>query len=214
MRSLSLILVHAKNERMVTRPLVSSVEEAVELHQQHPDCLLLGEVDGRPISGFDLPNSPCAVESLDLSSRRLIERTTAGTQGVVLSSRVDHLFAASLSVAAATAQRIRMLNPSTVTFVETGVRPKGGGEEDAACCDYIESVLLDTTLPVEEIRRCVLESRAGAKFTGGQNDDFPKADLDCALKIDKFPFAMQVERRDGSLVMRCVRSTTLADCNE
>ncbi len=66
--------------------LVSTVEEAFELQDRNSDCLLIGEVDGLPIKGFDLPNSPTAVAKMDLSSRRLIQRTTAGTQGIVLAS--------------------------------------------------------------------------------------------------------------------------------
>ena len=67
--------------------LVSTVEEAFKLRDRNSDCLLIGEVDGLPIKGFDLPNSPTAVAKVDLSSPRLIQRTTAGTQGIVLASK-------------------------------------------------------------------------------------------------------------------------------
>ncbi len=182
--------------------LVSTVEEAFRLRERFPDCLLIGEVNGRPIDGFDLPNSPTVLEALDLSSRRLILRTTAGTQGIVLSVRADRLFAASLSVASATADCLRGLKSDVVTFVETGVRAKGGGEEDVACADYIASLLMDAPMRSEEIHARVLNSRAAKKFSDSKDRDFPKADLDHALRIDRFAFAMQVERKHDLFVLR------------
>jgi len=185
--------------------LVSTVEEAFELRDRNSDCLLIGEVDGLPIKGFDLPNSPTAVAKMDLSSRRLIQRTTAGTQGIVLASKAEKLFAASLCVGARTAECIDALNPETVTFVETGVRTKGGGDEDVACSDYIAGFLLDTPPIVADIRNRVLDSPAARKFAGAEHSDYPEGNLEHALMIDRFDFAMQVERRDDLLVLRSVQ---------
>jgi len=185
--------------------LVSTVEEAFELRNQNPDCLLIGEVGGLPIKGFDLPNSPTAVARMDLSSRRLIQRTTAGTQGVVLATKADQLFAASLCVGARTAMCIEALSPEIVTFVETGVRTKGGGDEDVACSDYIAGFLFGTPPKIADIRNRVLNSTAARKFTGTECSDFPQTDLEHALMIDRFDFAMKVERKDDLLVLRSVK---------
>ena len=165
--------------------LVSTVEEAFELRERDPRCLLIGEVDGLPIDGFDLPNSPSALEGLDLSTRRLVQRTTAGTQGVVLATNADHLFVASLCVASPTAKCISALGPDVVTFVETGLRAKGGGEEDVACADYISSLLLDTPLSSTNVQNRVRSSRAAAKFSSSENPAFPAADLERALNVDR-----------------------------
>lgn len=184
--------------------LVSTVEEAFSLRKRNSDWLLVGEVDGLPVDGFDLPNSPSALEKLDLSSRRLIQRTTAGTQGVVSAIQSGRLFAASLCVGSATADCIRALNPEVVTFVETGVRATGGGEDDVACADYITGFLIDKPVSLTEVQKMVLNSRAAAKFSNSENRDFPEADLEHALKIDRFAFGMEVERRDELLVLRPV----------
>ena len=185
--------------------LVSTVEEAFELREQEPDCLLIGEVGGLPIKGFDLPNSPTAVARLDLSSRRLILRTTAGTQGIVLAGKADQLFAASLCVGARTAKRIEALSPEIVTFVDTGVRTKGGGDEDVACSDYIAGILCGTPPDFADIRNRVLNSPAARKFAGTKHSDFPETDVEYALMIDRFDFAMKVARRDNLLVLRPVQ---------
>jgi 2-phosphosulfolactate phosphatase len=184
--------------------LVSTVEEAFELRERNSDCLLIGEVDGLPIDGFDLPNSPSALAKLDLSSRRLIQRTTAGTQGVVRAIKADRVLAASLCVALPTAKRIQAYNPEVVTFVETGVKVKGGGEEDVVCSDYITSLLLNRPLNVTEIKNRVLGSRAAVKFMNSGHPDFPETDLEHALQIDQFTFAMEVVRRGDLAVLRSI----------
>jgi 2-phosphosulfolactate phosphatase len=182
--------------------LVSTIEEAFELRERDGDYLLVGEVNGLPIDGFDLPNSPSAIENLDLSNQRLVLRTTAGTQGVVLAQPANQLFVTSLCVATSTAHSISALNPDVVTFVETGVRSNGGGEEDSACADYIASLLLKSPIGVTEIHNRVLESQAAAKFLNTEGFDFPKTDLEHALKSDCFQFAMKVERVDNLLKLK------------
>ncbi len=183
--------------------LVSTIEEAFELREQDANCLLVGEVNGLSIDGFDLPNSPSYIENLDLHDRRLVLRTTAGTQGVVLARQASQVFVASLCVATATAQNLLALDPDVVTFVETGVGSKGGGgEEDIACADCIGSLLSGSALDVAGIQQRVFESRAAAKFSTTDNPDFPRADLERALQIDRFQFAMKVDRVDNLLVLR------------
>ncbi len=186
--------------------LVSTIEEAFELRDRDEGYLLVGEVNGLPIDGFDLPNSPSAIKNLDLSNQRLVLRTTAGTQGVVLAKQASHLFVTSLCVATSTAHSISALNPDVVTFVETGLRSKGGGEEDSACADYIASLLLKSPISLEDVHDRVLESPAAGKFLNTEGFDFPKSDLELALKNDCFQFSMKVERADGLLIMK---STTV-----
>ena len=111
---------------------------------------------------------------------------------------------AGLSVATSTASSIGKLNPAIVTFVATGVRAKGGGEEDVACADYIASLLLKAPLDTTEIQNRVLESGAATKFTQSDESDFPESDLKLALKIDRFKFAMKVSRRDDHLVLKTI----------
>jgi 2-phosphosulfolactate phosphatase len=180
---------------------VSTANEAFQLREKSPNLLLIGEINGYPIDGFDLPNSPTAIENLDLSNQRLALRTTAGTQGVVLTAHATHLYVASLCVATATAESIKSLNPETVTFVETGVKPKGGGEEDTACSDYIASILEGVPLSIPSIQKRVRDSRAATKFSELQDGVFPETDLEHSLNVDRFPFAMKVTRTDNGLAL-------------
>src|SRR5690349_163540 len=61
--------------------LVADVDDALTLRARWPDALIMGEVHGRRVPGFDFGNSTTAIAHADLAGRRLIQRTSAGTQG-------------------------------------------------------------------------------------------------------------------------------------
>ncbi len=161
-----------------------------------PNCLLLGEVNGIQIAGFDLGNSPSEIARHDLRGRRIIQRTTAGTQGVVLSVHAEPILTTALTNISATVRYIQSLYPQTVTLIQTGFfAQEGWGDEDVACADGIEALLLGEPLDREQISRRVQASRSGQKYDGS-DPTFPPADLAMALDFDRFSFAMLVERRD------------------
>jgi 2-phosphosulfolactate phosphatase len=172
------------------------------LHARFPGSLTIGEIDGLPIDGFDFGNSPSAPLVVDLSGRRIIQRTTAGTQGVHRSAKARHVLAASLCCATATARRIEELHPDSVTLIETGVFPGGWGDEDAACADLIEALVEGRSADRAMIVQRVRSSKSGLHYTGPANDVFPISDLAIALEIDRLDFALVVERENGLFILR------------
>jgi 2-phosphosulfolactate phosphatase len=81
----------------VFRAFERSVEEALGLRQSGLGQFCIGEVDGSAPDGFDFGNSPFEIASVDFQGKTVIQRTSAGTQGIVLaSSRAERLYAASL----------------------------------------------------------------------------------------------------------------------
>jgi 2-phosphosulfolactate phosphatase len=183
---------------------VGTVEQALELRRRFPDALLMGEVKGYPIEGFDFGNSPSALVGQNLAGRRMIQRTSAGTQGLVLSLKAEALFAGSLVCAAATARVIARSNPAAVTLVATGVFPGRDGDEDIACADYLAALLRGEPSDISALVRRVRESDSGQIFADPADLVFPASDLDLCTDVDRFDFALQVERRDGLLVMDAV----------
>jgi 2-phosphosulfolactate phosphatase len=180
---------------------VGTVEQALALRARFPDALLIGEVGGYPIEGFDFGNSPSAFLGQHLAGRRLIQRTSAGTQGLVLSLKAETLFAGSLVCAAATARAIARSAPASVTLVATGIFPGRDGDEDIACADYLAALLHGEPIDRAALVRRVRDSGSGQLFTA--NDPaFPAGDLDLCTDVDRFDFALHVERRDSLLVMR------------
>ncbi len=186
--------------------LVDTVEEAVALRERLPGSRVMGEVGGIRHPAFDLGNSPSALAGMDLSGTPLIQRTSAGTQGVVRARPyAETLWAASLVTASATARAIRRLAPSVVTFVITGVHAddaENDGDEDAACADLLESLLRGEPPDREAIVRRVLGSHAAAKFKDPARPEFPAEDLPCCVEVDRYDLAMRVYRQRDMLLLR------------
>lgn len=182
--------------------LIASVEEAFSLKNQYPDALLMGELDGYPIEGFDYGNSPSAMLEKDISGKLLIHRTSAGTQGAAKSSAANAIYATGLCNARATAMKIREALPESLTFVVTGIFDGGWGEEDIACADYIYNIIFDSpTEPLHIVKR-VSETRAAKLFNGENPSIFPPDDLEFFLDIDRFDFVMTIEKSDGHLFLQ------------
>jgi 2-phosphosulfolactate phosphatase len=182
--------------------LVGKVEEALALKEQWPEALFIGEVAGRPIKGFDFGNSPAAVAGVNLSGRRLIQRTTHGTQGVVRSVRAETILAGSFCCAQATVDYILRQGPEQVTFVITGMDANGLSEEDAACADYMEALLRGDKPDAAPFLERVRQSPTARLFQGQEPAAFPPIDLVYSLEVDRVDFAMPVRRQNGLYVMK------------
>lgn len=185
--------------------LVSTVEEAFLLKAQLPEVLLMGEAHGLPIEGFDYGNSPTQLAQQNLTGRELIQRTTAGTQGVTRSINADILLASSFCCAKATAEYIKELPEQDITFIITGQRPNGRGAEDAACADYLEDLLTGKKANPEKYLQRVRDSVDARIFLNENEPAFPASDLEYCLAVDKFNFAMPIEKENGVYTMRAVR---------
>ena len=181
--------------------LAGEVDEALALRERFPGSLVMGEVGGRRPPGFDFGNSPSALIGPDLHGRRMIQRTSAGTQGIVRSAQADALLAASFVCAGATARYLQRRSPESVTFVVTGAGVYRDGDEDAACADYVTALLRREAPEAAPYLERVRNSREG-QFFALLGSEFPAGDMECCLAVDRFDFAMAVERRDGLLVMR------------
>ena len=126
--------------------------------------------------------------------------------------RAQHLIAGSFVCAHATADYIRRLSPEQVTFVITGVRPgthsdrtfSEWGDEDAACADYIEAILLGQLLDPKPFLQRVRNSRAGLALATSTRPGIPPDDLEWCLDLDRFNFAMPILREGDLLAMRRV----------
>jgi len=184
--------------------LVSSVEDAFSLKKQFPYMRLMGETGGLPINGFDYSNSPTQIAKQDLTGCHLIQRTSAGTQGIIFSIHATTLLATSFCCASATARFIKQQSENITTFVITGRSEGGWGDEDDACADYIEKLIKgekhDALIYLQRVR----ESLVGEKFLDENQPDFPSTDMDYCTSLDRFDFFMLVERQAGLFVMKPV----------
>lgn len=187
--------------------LVRTVEEAREVAARIPGAVISAEVDGLPVPGIPISNSPTQVAGLDWEGRTLVQRTSAGTQGAAAAAEhADVVFAASLVVAGATASRVRALDPPLVTLVPTG--GEGGHAEDLVCAELLAARLTgrdpDLASMLERLRR---DARY-QELARGAIPGFPATDLELALHVDRFDFAQQVTAEDGLLRLRASAEPT------
>src|SRR6516165_3546924 len=96
--------------------MVRTVEEALALRDAGIGQICMGEVQGRAPDGFDLGNSPFEVSGVDFGGQTIIQRTSAGTQGIVTASGAEWLYAASLVTAEATVRALLSGPPDQISL--------------------------------------------------------------------------------------------------
>ena len=95
--------------------LVGTPEEALALKAGDPELVLIGEVGGVPVEGFDLGNSPSQIlrrgaEFFD--GKAVVQRTSAGVQGALAAlEAADEVLLGSFMVARATAAYLQARSP-------------------------------------------------------------------------------------------------------
>ena len=192
---------HALAAGAVEIVCVGTVAHAFAERERRPGSLVMGEVGGRPVDGFDLSNSPAALRTADLRGRSLIQRTSAGTQGVVGSVGATALFAASFACAGATARAVAALQPAAVTFVATGVDDRDG-DEDVACADYLTALLGGSQPDPSPFLARVRGSDAAQRFLSGDDPDFPAADVEAACRLDVVDVALRADIEQDRPILR------------
>jgi len=187
--------------------LVSTTDEAFAMKRARPDVLMMGEVGGRIIPGFDFGNSPHDLDRAgeQLRGRALVQRTGSGTQGVVSARNADAVYLGSLPVASATCRHLRKIGAETVTLLAMGSPSRQDDPEDLACRAFMADVLAGRAPDRDATIRAVRESPGGRAALDPNVDWTVPGDLDCATDVDAFDFAMPVAREDGLLVARAAR---------
>jgi 2-phosphosulfolactate phosphatase len=186
--------------------MVRSVEEALELRQAGIGQVCIGEVGGRAPDGFDFGNSPFEIASVDFHGKPVIQRTSAGTQGITLvSSRAERLYAASLVTANATARAVLSGSPETVTLVPMGAEGIRRTDEDELCAIHLRNRIESRSGDPEAVRRLVLAGGEAQRFHEPTRPYLHPEDVDIALDVDRFDFAVRVEIEDRRPVARIER---------
>lgn len=188
---------------LAIRP-VRTVEEAFAAREADPSLLLAGEVDGDPIPGFDLGNSPLEVAAADLEGRTLVHRTTAGTQGLVGWRTAEPLLFAGLVNARATASWLLARGLVDVTFVATGIDHRDG-DEDLACADHLSARLEGGTPDAAVAIARVRSSDAARRFLDPDDLELTEEDLEACCQVDALDIVVVAREEQGVLALRAAR---------
>ena len=179
--------------------LVSDHEQALALKRDDPSLFLTGEIGGRPIPGFDAGNSPSQILGLDLTGRRVVQRTSSGTQGVAAATNAEAIVLGSFVIAEATVRYLAS-RAREVTVVAMGERGAYAASEDDACAAYL-AARLSGDRPDVAATIAALWERERAEWP----EWFPRRDAELACEVDRFDFALPVRREKGLSVARPTR---------
>jgi 2-phosphosulfolactate phosphatase len=175
--------------------LVESVDEALAMKSRQPGLLAMGEDHGRRVGGFDFANSPAEIAGQDLSGRELVQRTSAGTRGVVAAAGATRRWCASLVCASATAAAVADSDLGAPDYVITGwLDDDEFGQDDMATARLIERVRMGLPVQAAETARSVADSREAARTMALGTGHADPADIDLAVQVDVFNFAMQARQ--------------------
>jgi 2-phosphosulfolactate phosphatase len=186
--------------------MAGEVQEALALRERGVGQICMGEVGGRAPSGFDFGNSPFEVASVDFTGKAVIQRTSAGTQGIGAAQAAERLYAASLVTASATARALRSTPASRIALVAMGERGVVRTDEDELCALHLRNRLEGRPGDALALRRVILAGGDGRHFHDPDRPHLNQGDIDIALDIDRYDFAIRVTLEDGLLVGRMERA--------
>lgn len=182
--------------------MVSDVAEALTLRRDGVGQICLGEVGGRAPPGFDFGNSPFEVSGINFAAKTVIQRTSAGTQGIVAARHAQRLYAASLVTASATARALLAGPAERISLVAMGSEGKTRTDEDELCALHLRNLLEGRRGAAAAVREVILAGSEVLRFNDPTRPYLNEKDVDIALDIDRYDFAIRVAMEDGLLVAR------------
>jgi 2-phosphosulfolactate phosphatase len=200
------LLFHLGAQKVI---LVEHPEEALSLKSGNDDLILAGEVDEQLIPGFDLGNSPSeliAKEPGFLKGKQVVQRTTAGVNGVLKAvAGAEVAILGSYVTAKAVSGYILSQNPhpEVVTLVAMGRRGRSRAPEDEGCADYMEHLLTGSPYDhLETLKRIIFDETA-QKFIRGDKAYLPREDPLLCLQRDLFDFVLIAGKEKGLVTVTC-----------
>src|SRR5271169_6544920 len=186
--------------------MVRTVEEALALRESGIGQICMGEVRGRAPDAFDFGNSPFDISSVDFRGQTIIQRTSAGTQGIVAAAnQAERLYAASLVTAEATVRAIFTGSPDQVSLVAMGDSGIKRTDEDELCAIHLRNRLEGRPGDPDAVRRLILAGGDVGRFHDPARPYLHPEDVDIALDADRYGFAVRVDFEDGRPVARIER---------
>ncbi|WP_336249289.1 2-phosphosulfolactate phosphatase [Stomatohabitans albus] len=175
--------------------LTASVETA--LARKAEGAIVIGEVNGAKVDGFDYGNSPAEPGLATTTGKVVVHRSSNGTTAVERAENAKRLFCASFNNATATYEAIK--NDTDVTFCITGkgFRPGSAaldGDEDQACADFIMALRHGRIINPEAYTARIHTSNAGRDESTN-----PAHDRAIATQIDTYPHALIVTRTQSRI---------------
>lgn len=173
--------------------LAGTLDDALRLKKIDPDFLLAGEIQGLPIPGFELDNSPVRLHNLDLREKFLIQKTTNGVTATLNALSTEHLFVTGFTNARTTAEFIKRNLLKEDNMMINLIASHPSGDDDLACAQYISEILQDTNrISAEETIERIRKSEAVEKFYDNEKPEFLQEDISFCIQELPSDFVMKV----------------------
>jgi 2-phosphosulfolactate phosphatase len=186
--------------------MVSRVEEALSLRANGTGQICMGEVGGRAPPEFDYGNSPFEITGVDFTGKTLIQRTSAGTQGMTAANPDCPRFAASLVTASATARAMAACATDRITLVAMGQDGEDRTDEDEVCAIHLRNLLQGRPGNRAAVQNLILAGGEVNRFHDPSRPHLHQEDVQIALDIDRYDFAIRVTLEDNRPVARMQRN--------
>ena len=168
----------------------------------------MGEVHRRAPPGFDFGNSPFEISGVDFGGKTILQRTSAGTQRIVeAATKAERLYAASLVTAEATVRALLSASPDQISLVAMGGNGLKRTDEDELCAIHLRNRLEGRPGNADAVRRLILAGGEVRRFQDPARPYLHPEDVDIALDIDRYDFAVRVEFENGRPLARMERRT-------
>jgi len=177
--------------------LTNSESDALAMKEKNPELLLSGEVNGYKISTFDVGNSPYDMRIFQLKNKKMLQKTTNGVKATLNAHNCKQLFVTGYSNAYVLANYIKKnLKSQSIKKINI-IASHPTSDEDLACAEYIEKIILDDiTHSIKEFEESIVhrifQSQAAQKFIDAENRDFLLLDLVLCMTREDTDFIMQV----------------------
>ncbi len=186
--------------------MVGTVEEALALREAESGTICMGEVRGQAPDAFDYGNSPFEISGIDFGGRTVVQRTSAGTQGIVAArAQAERRYAASLVTAEATVRALLSGSPGRITLVAMGDNGIIRTDEDELTAIHLRNRLEGRPGDKEAVRHVILAGSEVLRFYDPARPGHRAEDVEIALDIDRYDFAIRVGCEDGRPVARIER---------
>jgi 2-phosphosulfolactate phosphatase len=187
--------------------MVATIEEALALRETENGAICMGEVRGRAPDAFDFGNSPFEISAIDFGGRTVIQRTSAGTQGIVAATTgANRLYAASLVTAEATVRALLSETADEITIIAMGDNGITRTDEDELTAIHLRNRLESRPGDKEAVQRMIRAGGEIRRFYDPARPGHRPEDVEIALDIDRFDFAIRVRAEHGWPVARMERS--------
>lgn len=175
--------------------LVNTIEEAFALRAQNPGYLLAGEIEGLPITGFDLDNSPHTFSQADIANKSLVQKTTNGVKATLLALNAKTVLVTGFSNARTTARYALEVAGGIPQCKANIVASHPHDDDDLACAHYIrDQMLAQGGVDPASVQSRIRTSRPAAKFFDPNQPAFKEQDMAfCTQEVD-CSFVMQVDK--------------------